>query len=98
MAILIYSDEIGLRNSTQLGVVWIPAFAGMTTTRFFANHFVRSIAIVAAKITARRNSFSECLLLCRIGGGSYPQVENFFPLASCRHFRCSLLPNCRNLP
>ena len=62
MAILIYSDEIGLRNSTQLGVVWIPAFAGMTTTRFFANHFVRSIAIVAAKITARRNSFSECLL------------------------------------
>ena len=39
----IYSDDIGLRNSTQLGMVWIPAFAGMTTTRFFANHSVWSI-------------------------------------------------------
>ena len=39
----LYSDEIGLRNSTQLCMVWIPAFAGMTTTRFFANHSVWSI-------------------------------------------------------
>ncbi len=40
----LYSEQIGLRNSTQLGVLWIPAFAGMTVIEFFANHSVWSIA------------------------------------------------------
>ena len=39
----VYSEQIGLRNSTQPGVVWIPAFAGMTVIKFFANHSVWSI-------------------------------------------------------
>ncbi len=39
----LYSEQIGLRNSTQLGVLWIPAFAGMTVIEFFANHSVWSI-------------------------------------------------------
>ena len=42
---LLYLKQIGLRNSTQLCVLWIPAFAGMTATRFFANHFVWSISV-----------------------------------------------------
>ena len=40
---MLYSAQIGLRNSTQLCVLWIPAFAGMTVIKFFANHFVGSI-------------------------------------------------------
>ena len=40
----LYSAQIGLRNSTQPGALWIPAFAGMTVIEFFANHSVWSIA------------------------------------------------------
>ena len=40
---LLYSAQIGLRNTTQLCVLWIPAFAGMTVIKFFANHSVWSI-------------------------------------------------------
>ena len=40
----LYSAHIGLRNSTQLGALWIPAFAGMTVIEFFANHSVWSIS------------------------------------------------------
>ena len=41
----LYSAQIGLRNSTQPGALWIPAFAGMTVIEFFANYSVWSIAI-----------------------------------------------------
>ncbi len=49
---LLYSAQIGLRNSTQLCALWIPAFAptgrgklGMTVIKFFAHHSVWSISV-----------------------------------------------------
>ena len=48
----LYSAQIGLRNSTQPGALWIPAFAGMTVIEFFANHSVWSIKTEAEFCTS----------------------------------------------